>query len=95
MALTRQVHQSWAAWIGDSSARLEQFWAVYNDLKHNPLATHDAQTVNALEIAGRWLLSAVLLDHCAGSSTPSEHLFSGGLGSLGSNVRDVLSNGQE
>lgn len=90
LALTRRVHQSWEGWIGDSPARLEQFWGVYNDLKHNPLATHDARTIQALEVAGRWLLSAALLDYCAGSSLPSEHLFSRGLTLLGHNIRDVL-----
>lgn len=90
LALARQVHPSWEPWIGDSDLRLEQFWEVYNDLKHDPTAAYDGRTIQALEVAGRWLLAAVLLDFCARSSVPSEHLFTRGLTMLGNNIRDVL-----
>lgn len=89
-ALTRYVDSSWTAWIGDSEQWVKDFWKAYLDLKHFRTDTPDASTVNALEVSGRWLLIAALLDHCAGSADASRNLFSRGLGVLGRDIRKEL-----
>ncbi|MCD4524021.1 hypothetical protein [Nocardioides sp. cx-173] len=89
-ALTRHVDSAWNSWIGDSDQWVKNFWKAYLDLKHFRPNTPDPSTVHALEVSGRWLLTATLLDHCLGSPDASRHLFSKGLGSLGRNVREEL-----
>lgn len=89
-ALTRIVDSSWASWIGDSERWVKDFWKAYLDLKHFRTDTPDPSTVHALEVSGRWLLTAALLDHCSASGEASRHLFSKGLGSLGHSVREEL-----
>jgi hypothetical protein len=69
---------------------LNQFWASYTHIKHQPEDDLDPNHVNALEIAGRWLLTAAILDKCAGNTEPSRHLFATSLGVVGGNVREVL-----
>lgn len=46
------------------------FWATYNDLKHNPAASVDAQKVQALYRTGLIVLECALLNRIAGSRTP-------------------------
>ncbi len=70
--------------------RLSQFWASYNHVKHQPEDDLDPNLVNALEIAGRWLLTAAALDKCAGNTEPGQHLFGTSLGVVGDNVRGML-----
>ncbi|MCR6032075.1 hypothetical protein GGQ22_11540 [Nocardioides sp. zg-579] len=89
-AIIRTVDPSWNDWIGDSDEWLRQFWASYNHVKHRPEDDLDPNLVNALEIAGRWLLTAAVLDKCAGNMEPSRHLFGTSLGVVGGNVRGVL-----
>lgn len=89
-ALTRRVDPAWASWIGNSKQWVQDFWSAYLDLKHFRTNTPDPRMVDALEVSGRWLLTAALLDHCAGSSGASRHLFSQGLGTLGRNIREEL-----
>lgn len=89
-ALTRYVDSAWTSWIGDSEQWVKDFWKAYLDLKHFRGDTPDPSTVHALEVSGRWLLTAALLDHCTGSADTSRHLFSKGLGVLGQNIRDEL-----
>lgn len=89
-ALARFVDPAWSAWIGDSEQWVESFWSAYLDLKHFRDRPPDPRVVNALEISGRWLLTAALLDHCAGSPTASRHLFTKGLRYLGGDVREEL-----
>ncbi len=89
-AIVRTVDPSWNDWIGDSDAWLRRFWASYTHVKHQPEDDLDPQLVNALEIGGRWLLTAAVLDKCAGNTEPSQHLFGTSLGVVGGNVRRVL-----
>jgi hypothetical protein len=89
-AIVRAVDSSWNDWIGDSNVWLSQFWASYNHVKHRPEDDLDPNLVNALEIAGRWLLTGAILDTCAGNTEPSQHLFGTSLGVIGGNVRGVL-----
>lgn len=89
-ALTRYVDSAWASWIGDSDQWVKEFWKAYLDLKHFRADTPDPSTVHALEVSGRWLLTAALLDHCTGSAEASRHLFSKGLGTLGRYIREEL-----
>ena len=89
-ALTRAVDTAWTSWIGDSGQWVKRFWKAYLDLKHFRTDTPDPSMVHALEISGRWLLTAALLDHSIGSPDASRHLFSTGLRVLGQNVREEL-----
>jgi hypothetical protein len=89
-ALARYVDPAWEAWIGDSTHWVERFWATYLDLKHFRTTPPNPRTVHALEVSGRWLLTAALLDHCTQTHAPSRHLFSTGLRMLGHNIRDEL-----
>ncbi|MCP3420314.1 hypothetical protein [Nocardioides pinisoli] len=89
-ALARNVDPSWLTWVGDSAQWVKEFWKAYLDLKHFRNAPADPATIHALEMSGRWLLTAVLLDHCSGSSAPSQHLFTRGLDTLGRHVREEL-----
>jgi hypothetical protein len=89
-ALSRNVDPAWSTWIGDSDQWVKDFWKAYLDLKHFRGAPPDPSTVHALEISGRWLLTAALLDHCTRSRNASRHLFSTGLGTLGGHVREEL-----
>ena len=89
-ALTRYVDSAWTSWIGDSRQWVKDFWKAYLDLKHFRTDSPDPSMVHALEVSGRWLLTAALLDHCIGSADASRHLFSKGLGMLGQNVREEL-----
>lgn len=89
-ALTRFVDSAWASWIGDSDQWVKDFWNAYLDLKHFRTTTPDPNRVHALEVSGRWLLTAALLDHCIGSKAASRHLFSKGLGALGRNMIEEL-----
>jgi hypothetical protein len=89
-ALARFVDPAWRTWIGDSDQWVNEFWTAYLDLKHFRRRSPDPRVVNALEISGRWLLTAALLDHCAGSPAASQHLFTKGLRNLGGDVRDEL-----
>jgi hypothetical protein len=90
-AITRRVDRSWDSWVGDPERWLNLFWSTYTSLKHEPELEIDAQAVHALEVSARWLLSAALLDQCAGSQAPSRHLFGKTLWETGAHVRDVLS----
>lgn len=89
-ALTRYVDSAWSTWVGDSDQWVEDFWKTYLDLKHFRIDTPDPSKVDALEVSGRWLLTAALLDHCIGSSNASRHLFSKGLATPGRNIRAEL-----
>jgi hypothetical protein len=89
-ALIRKVDRSWDTWIGDSDAWLDSFWSSYNHLKHQPEDDLDPHFVHMLEISGRWLLTATLLDQAAGSLAPSRHLFGKSLSMLGADVRKAL-----
>ncbi|MDP3950567.1 hypothetical protein, partial [Microbacterium sp.] len=89
-AIVRVVDPSWVDWVGDSNVWLSKFWASYNHVKHQPEDDLDPNLVSALEIAGRWLLTAAILDECARDTQPSRHLFGTSLRVLGGNVREVL-----
>lgn len=89
-ALTRVVDPSWSDWIGDSGGWVGQFWNTYLDIKHYRGQPADARRVHALELAGRWLLCAALLDHCTQGRGPSGHLFTRGLSHLGRDLRKEL-----
>lgn len=89
-ALTHHVDSAWKPWIGDSVQWVKDFWNAYNDLKHFRTDTPDPSTVHSLEVSGRWLLTAALLDHCTESTKTSSHLFSSGLGKLGRDLRQEL-----
>jgi hypothetical protein len=89
-ALTRYVDPAWTSWIGDSEQWVRDFWKAYLDLKHYRTDTPDPSLVHALEVSGRWLLTAALLDHCNETADTSRHLFSKGLEALGRNIREEL-----
>jgi len=89
-ALTRRVHESWAAWVGDPDQWLDLFWTSYQNIKHNPAADLDPSLIHALEVSGRWLLTSALLDECAGNKSPSRHLFETSLWNVGHDVREHL-----
>jgi len=91
-ALARKVHSSWRDWIGHSDEWVTQFWAAYNELKHDPGKDLDPQIVHALEVSGRWLLTASLLDESAGTYAPSQHIFGTSLPlqNVGAEIRDLL-----
>lgn len=88
-ALTTIVHPAWHDWIGDPGFE-ERFWDIYRGLKHDPSSNWDPAVVHAYEVAGRWLLTAALLDYCSGTTRPSEHLFSKSLSMTGHQIREVL-----
>ncbi|WP_183093312.1 ApeA N-terminal domain 1-containing protein [Nocardioides stalactiti] len=75
-AISASVSDNWSNWIGDASRWAELFYGTYIQLKHTAQAA-DLDVVDALEYSGRWLLTASILDQCAGSSAPSERIFSG------------------
>lgn len=89
-ALIRKVDRSWDAWVGDSDQWLVEFWHAYVCLKHRPEVELDPHQVHMLEVSGRWLLTAALLDDCARSLGPSRHLFGNSLSMIGSGVREAL-----
>ncbi|OUZ11075.1 hypothetical protein BHE97_06515 [Aeromicrobium sp. PE09-221] len=95
-ALVGKVHSNWREWVGNSTAWVEQFWAADNHLKHQPQDDLDPQVVHTLEISGRWLLTAALLDEASGTNEPSRHIFGESLplGNLGTIVRDAVEKGQ-
>ena len=74
-AVGRSVGQAWEEWIGDPHRWAKQFYGTYVQLKHTADVI-DPDVVNALEYSGRWLLTASILDQCAGSATPSNRIFS-------------------
>lgn len=74
-AIGDSVGKEWEAWIGDPARWAKQFYGTYVQLKHTADPT-DPEVVDALEYSGRWLLTASILDHCAGSSGPSDRIFS-------------------
>ena len=89
-ALVRKVDRSWDEWVGDPDKWVKEFWHAYTCLKHRPDVDPDPHQVHMLEVSGRWLLTAVLLDECAGSLGPSAHLFGKSLSMIGSGVRESL-----
>lgn len=89
-ALSRHVDPAWTTWIGDADQWVDYFWETYLDLKHFRKTPPDPSTIHALEVSGRWLLTAALLDHCTESHATSRHLFSSGLRIMGEHVRDEL-----
>lgn len=74
-AISRSVSPMWSNWIGDSARWAELFYGTYNQLKHTAQAA-DLDVIDALEYSGRLLLTASILDQCAGSSAPSGRIFS-------------------
>ena len=79
-----------AEWVGDPDQWLDLFWSSYQNIKHNPTADLDPSLIHALEVSGRWLLTSALLDECAGSKSPSRHLFGTSLWNVGHDVREHL-----
>lgn len=75
---------------GDSDQWVNEFWTAYLDTEHFRRRSPDPRAVNAMAISGRWLLTAALLDHCAGSPAAGRHLFTKGLRNLGGEVREEL-----
>lgn len=75
-AIGGSVSDTWSDWIGDAGRWADLFYGTYNQLKHTAHLA-DLVVVDALEYSGRWLLTASILDQCAGSSAPSERIFSG------------------
>lgn len=89
--LAKRVSASWNDWVGEPRVWVNRFWNAYLDLKHYRRdRDHDPVEIHALELSGRWLLTAALLDECAGTSGPSEHLFGESLWPVGASVRDEL-----
>lgn len=74
-AVGDSVGKGWEAWIGDPHRWATQFYGTYVRLKHTADLA-DPEVVDALEYSGRWLLTASILDQCAGSSAPSDRIFS-------------------
>lgn len=90
-ALIRKVDPTWSTWVGDSDKWVHLFWDAYTHLKHEPDDDLDPHLVHLLELSGRWLLTADLLDTCAGSREPSQHLFGKSLWALGRDLREAVS----
>lgn len=91
LATARSVGSAWGSWIGDSDSWAKQFADTYTELKHLPTVGPDPDTVSALEYAGRWLLTASILDECVGDDKPSTRIFGGGIPyPIGQNVRRRL-----
>ena len=89
-AVASSVSSEWETWIGDTDRWATLFYRVYNLLKHSSQDV-DVAVVEALEYSGRWLLTASILDMCAGSSTASTQIFGKGLTDIvASDVRDIL-----
>lgn len=88
--LVNLVHPSWRTWVGHADQWVDTFWQIYNDLKHAPNQHWDGSLVDAFEVSGRWLLTAALLDTCAGTSNPSERLFTRRLGREGNHLRELM-----
>lgn len=89
-ALIRKVDPAWTEWVGDSEKWLALFWASYTHIKHQPTDDLDPRLVDCLEVSGRWLLAAALLDDCAGNTRASGHLFGKSLAALGRDLRAEL-----
>lgn len=89
--LNRSVSPAWDTWIGDPDRWATLFWDTYDKLKHEHAAELDVNEIHQLEFSGRWLLTASILDECAGSQSASERIFSRGLAYPASkNVRETL-----
>lgn len=88
-ALIRTIDAEWHSWVGDSDRWIEKFWSSYQHLKHQPQDDLDPYIVHVLELSGRWLLTAALLDHVAGSNGPSKQLFGRSLSNFREEVRSV------
>lgn len=89
-ALMRKVDRSWDEWVGDPDKWCTDFWHAYTCLKHRPEVELDSYRVHMLEVAGRWLLTAALLDECSGTLSASQHLFGRSLSMIGNGVREAL-----
>jgi hypothetical protein len=89
-ALARRVGGKWNDWIGRPTPWADRFWDAYLDLKHYRRVERAPAEVHALEVSGRWLLTAALLNDCAGANTPSEMLFGQSLWQIGKSVRETL-----
>jgi hypothetical protein len=89
-AIAATLDPSFGPWVGGGSDWASRAWARYQELKHDPAAVLDAYEVHYLELAGRWALTALLLDHCADGPTPSRHLFSRSLWQVGAGIRRGL-----
>lgn len=75
-ALGNRVGRSFKTWVGGSlHAWADDFWSSYNAFKHDPKQAFDVQHLTDLALAGRYLLTAALLDRIAGTKAPSHHLF--------------------
>lgn len=84
------VSPSFDSWVGGTERWADQFTHAYNRLKHDHV-TVDARLVSAVELAGRWLLTASILDECAGSTDVSESIFTRGLAyPVGRDLREIL-----
>jgi hypothetical protein len=90
-AIAGTISEDWAEWIGEPKRWADLFSTTHNQLKHEPVDV-DPSVADALEFSGRWLLTAAILDQCAGTAAPSQRIFSRGLTySTADSVRRSLS----
>ena len=84
------VSAQFDAWVGGTERWADLFSHTYSQLKHDPVKV-DPTLASAVEIAGRWLLTASILDECAEHQSTSAHIFKDGLAyPMGHNLREVF-----
>lgn len=73
--LANHVGATFEGWTSDAAAWADEFWTVYNGLKHEPNYSISAEYAGALAESGALLLTAALMDRIAGTKQPSRSIF--------------------
>lgn len=91
LAAARNIGEDFDTFVGGAERWADRLWKTYNDLKHDPNATFDAEEVYLLARSSYLLLLALSLNRIAGSKAPSRGIFRGPqFDQLGQEVRRLL-----
>ncbi|MGV9974711.1 ApeA N-terminal domain 1-containing protein [Nocardia beijingensis] len=91
LPLVRHIGDPFADFVGNPEKWADQFWDLYNLLKHNPNEAYDSYACSVLAQTGALLIECALLNHAAATDSPAKAICASHSNrQLRDNVRSLL-----